>query len=321
MLLRFVCITCLYLMIVDDVQSKIVFSSSRPQMAHKNPVGSSNIFVMNSDGSGLTRLTQDGALELYPTWSPDGRHIAYTRAHWGWDIWVMNADGSNRQNLTRQVPEDIRDPTWDYTPSWHPDGDRIAFRRFIWETEETHIYMTNIDEGHIKKLIENAENPHFSPDGNRMAFQGNNDEIFVANADGTNPWRLSDEEDVELGGWSPDSRQILYSQPRGQLDTWLLFIVTVKPMFDENQGFPKRKIRMPIRFADPTFGADGKSILFSGHGGGKRWHIYRMYLEEERVIQLTFGEFIDYYPHEWKSPLPVSPRGKVPLLWGEIKEN
>ena len=78
---------------------------------------------------------------------------------------------------------------------------------------------------------------------------------------------------------------------------------------------------MPIRFADPTFGADGKSILFSGHGGGERWHIYRMYLEEERVIQLTFGEFVDYYPHEWKSPLSVSSRKKVPLLWGEVKDN
>ena len=318
MLLRFVGITCLCLLIVGDVYGKIVFSSSRPQMAHKNPVGSSNIFVIDSDGSGLRRLTQDGRIEMYPTWSPDGHQMAYER---GWDIWVMAADGSNQRNLTRQGPEDARDLLWDFTPSWHPDGNQIAFRRFILETEETHIYVINVDDGQIEKLIEHAGNPHFSPDGSRIAFQGHDDQIFVANADGTNPWRLSEEKDVELGGWSPDSKQILYSQPRGQLDIWLLFIVTVDPMFDGNRGFPKRKIRMPIRFADATFGADGKSILFSGHGGAKRWHIYRMYLENERFIQLTFGEFVDDAPHEWKSPLSVSPRKKVPLLWGEIKDN
>ena len=316
--MRIIILVACFWLVTSPLWGKIVFSSSRPQMAHKNPHGSANIFVMKSDGNSVRRLTQDGALELYPTWSPDGRHIAYGRGH-GWDIWVMNADGANRQNLTRHVPVDARDPLWDYTPSWHPDGDRIAFHRFSWETEETHIYVININDGQIKKLIKNAWKPHFSPDGRRIAFQGHDDQILVANADGTDPWVLSEEQEVELNGWSPDSKQILYSQPRGQLDTWLLFIVTVNPVFDGNQGFPKREIRMPIRFADPTFGADGKSILFSGHGGGKRWHIYRMYLENERVVQLTFGEFIDAAPHEWRSPLPVSPRGLTPTLWGEIK--
>lgn len=319
MRLRFVSITCLCLLIVGDVYSTIVFSSSRPR--HAGNPGASNIYAMNSDGSDLRRLTHQGGLATYPTWSSDGRQIAYECTGRGWDICVMNADGDNQQNITHDEAIDFREAPWDFTPSWHPDGDRIAFRRLIRETEETHIYVINIDDGQIEKRIENAGNPRFSPDGTRIAFQGHDDQIYVTNADGTNPWRLSDEKGVELGGWSPDSRQILYSQPRGQLDSWLLFIVTVDPGFDGNQGFPKRKIRMPIRFADATFGADGKSILFSGHGGAKRWHIYRMYLEDERFIQLTFGEFVDYYPHEWKSPLPVSPRGKVPLLWGEIKEN
>ena len=174
--------------------------------------------------------------------------------------------------------------------------------------------MISIDDGYVKKLIENAGNPHFSPDGHRIAFQGNSGQIFIGNADGTNLWWLSDEKDLELGGWPPDSKQILYAQPRGQLDMWLLFIVTVDPVFDGNQGFPKKRIWMPLRFADETFGADGKSILFSGHGGENRWHIYRLHIENERFVQLTSGDFGDTPPQEWKSPLSVSPLGKVPLL-------
>lgn len=319
MLLRFVSITCLCLLIVGDVYGNIVFSSSRPRIAHKNPQGS-NIFVMNSDGSDLKRLTHDGGIESYPTWSPDGRQITYERAFRGWNIWVMNADGANRQNLTRDEAIDFRKAPWDYTPSWHPDGDRIAFQRFIRETEETAIYVVRIDDGHIEKLVENAFSPRFSPDGRWIAFLANNNQLWVANADGTNPRQLSREGEVELGGWSPDSRQILYWQLGGPLDPQVLFIMTVDPVLDGKQEVPKKQIRMPVWFGDATFGADGKSILFSGHGGGKRWHIYRMYLEDERVVQLTFGEFLDYYPHEQKAPLPVSPRGKVPLLWGEIKE-
>lgn len=109
MLLRFVCITCFCLLIVDGVHGKILFSSSRPRTAPRNP-GESSIYVMNSDGSGLTRLTHDGRIEISPIWSLDGRQIAYERARRGWDIWVMGADGSNRQNLTCHVPEDVRDP-------------------------------------------------------------------------------------------------------------------------------------------------------------------------------------------------------------------
>ena len=317
MLLRFVCTTCLCLLIVDGVQGKIVFSSSRPRLAPR-VVNEDNIYVMNSDGSSLTRLTHNARINIAPVWAPNGRQIAFVSTRdKNWEIYVMDADGSNPWNLTRH-------PGWDLTPSWHPDGNRIAFKRF-WDGvglgDRSDIYAITVDGRNVKKIVENAYNPQFSPDGQRIAFQGDNDQIFVANADGTNPWLLSDEKDLELGGWSPDSRQILYSQPRGQPDPWLLFIVTVDPVFDGNQGFPKKKIRMPIRFADATFGADGKSILFSGHGGAKRWHIYRLYIESERFIQLTFGEFVDYYPQEWKSPLSVSPPGKVPLLWGEIKEN
>ena len=50
---------------------------------------------MNADGSGATRLTYNGARDLFAVWSPDGRHIAFhsNRDDGNWDIYVMNSAG------------------------------------------------------------------------------------------------------------------------------------------------------------------------------------------------------------------------------------
>ena len=72
------------------------------------------IHVMNADGSGKRRLTPNPA--IYPTWSPDGRKIAFYTGR----IFVMNADGSGKRFLTRAASPLF---TW----SWSPDGRKIAF--------------------------------------------------------------------------------------------------------------------------------------------------------------------------------------------------
>ena len=55
----------------------------------------SDIYVMNADGSGLTRLTNDPAFDTDPAWSPDGSQIAFHSLRDGnLEIYVMNADGS-----------------------------------------------------------------------------------------------------------------------------------------------------------------------------------------------------------------------------------
>jgi hypothetical protein len=71
---------------------QIVFMSLRD--------GNWEIYVVNADGSGLTRLTNDGAQDGLPTWSPDGQTIAFASDRGGaWAIWAMNRDGSNQRKL------------------------------------------------------------------------------------------------------------------------------------------------------------------------------------------------------------------------------
>ena len=93
-----------------------------------------DLYLVDADGSDLTRLTDDPAYEYAPAWSPDGSRIAFVR---GGDLWVMRASGTGARQLTSGLLVDA--------PTWSPDGRRIAFvvtsggvmeadenRRFLW---------------------------------------------------------------------------------------------------------------------------------------------------------------------------------------------
>jgi tricorn protease-like protein len=79
------------------VNAKIAFNSNRD--------GNEEIYVMNADGTGQTRLTNDAASDFLPAWSPDGSKIAFNK---GFDIFVMNADGSAQTRLTSSAAISLR---------------------------------------------------------------------------------------------------------------------------------------------------------------------------------------------------------------------
>ena len=92
---------------------KIAFDSNRD--------GNDEIYVMNSDGTNMTNLTNNPADDEFPSWSPDGTKVAFES---GYDIYVMNADGSDWTRLINWSPDN---PAWGQDPSWSPDGTKIVF--------------------------------------------------------------------------------------------------------------------------------------------------------------------------------------------------
>jgi len=99
--------------------SKIAYFSH----IHEDGIDVGDIWVMDSDGSHKTQLTDDPYYQAHPAWSPDGTTIAYTNGSWpDSHIWVMDADGTNKKQLTFGIPRDSG-------PCWSPDGKYIAFHR------------------------------------------------------------------------------------------------------------------------------------------------------------------------------------------------
>ena len=96
-----------------------------------------DVYIMNADGSALTRLTNNQGRDMWPVWSPDGQRIAFnSNRDENWNIYVVNADGSSLARLTN-------DPQDDYLGSWSPDGQRIVFTRG--SGEDAAIYVMNAD--------------------------------------------------------------------------------------------------------------------------------------------------------------------------------
>ena len=177
-------------------------------------VGGADIFVVNTDGSGLVNISNDGErIDDRPEWSPDGTRIAYSgdpcftggpnTPQGGPCVFVMNADGSNKVNLT---PEEKRAECDDGSqaegyshahhstdPTWSPDGTRIAFAGYgdICKFNSNlagEIWLMGADgSGKINLTSDQGTTdlqPAFSPDGQQIAFVRQGEGVFVIPAGG-----------------------------------------------------------------------------------------------------------------------------------------
>lgn len=260
--------------------SKIAFASDRD--------GNYEIYAMDADGGGQTRLTENAAEDLAPAWSPDSKRLAFVSNRDGNnEIYVMNADGTAQTRLTNNTADDL-------APNWSPDGTKIAF--VSQRDGNNEIYMMNPDGSDQFNLTRNPYDdvsPAYSTNGAVIAFSSNREnlrfQIYRASAGGVNDaFRLTsttDANDVNPS-WSilglsfqsdRDGNDEIYTITQSGINTPLN--ISNNPTFD----------------GEPAFSADGSKVVFSS-ARGDNFDIFIMNADGSLQTRLTSNPANDIQP-------------------------
>ena len=251
----------------ESALGRIAFVSGRD--------GNWEIYVMNADGSTQTRLTNNSASDLGPSWSPDGTKIAFFSDRDGdYEIYVMNSDGSNVTQLTN-VGQNL-------DLDWSP-GSKIAFYS---SRDGGGIFVMNADGSGLTRLTKSTGGngqPSWSPDGTKIAFMsrrgGGKGNIWVMNVDGSGPTRLTNSPgEHHQPSWSPDGTKIAFFSDRDGNDE--IYVMNAdgssQTRLTNNSGLDLL----------PSWSPDGTKIAFFSDRDGD-YEIYVMNADGSNPVKLT----------------------------------
>ena len=304
----------------------------------------SDIYVMNDDGTGRRRLTHNiTTKDNYPRWSPDGTKIAFTRymdkdkIQTSSELFLMNADGTELQRLTHNN-------VTDHYPSWFPDGTKIAFASNRSGSIEVHVLDLVSDAvTQLTGLADDNRNggsvaPDWSPDGTQLTFERflhikaglSPKNIYVMSADGQHQRPLLPNpaagEPLTLRffpRWSADGQRILFAEVQWLQDGQLEKLIV------QRIGRGKQEITdINDRLGNNWVGSGAcwmekdRAILFSLMLKDKatpNYNLYRYTFDTRGLRRITREPSDEDWPDWVEGALSVSPQGKLPTQWGEIK--
>ena len=230
---------------------------------------------------GLTAMLLSGERWLIGGLAAQGSRIAFS--HLGFDnfeIYVMDADGGIRENLSNH-------PVDDEDPDWSPDGTKIAFvsRR----TGEYQIYVMDADGKNQIKLTDGPGGkwePDWSPDGGKIAFSVRSSfkavvapHIAVMDADGLN--RVEFEDESMQPSWSPDGSKIAFVSWRDKHNE--IYVIGA-----DGQGLERLTHDLAPKWS-PSFSPDGRRIAYyASHE--EFYHIYVVGADGKNLKRLTHNE-------------------------------
>jgi hypothetical protein len=211
-----------------------------------------------------------------------------------WQIFVMNADGTNRQRRTESNADDI-------TPAWSPDGRRVAF--VSQRDGNREIYVMNANgTGLVNTTQHPAEDwtPAWSPDGKRIAFSSNrqgNWEIFIVNADGSGLRQITNDGAGSMSPvWSPDGQTMAYASKRGE--GWEIYTMPAPDAQGQVTGERRRLTFSEGNDLSPLFSPSGDRIAFESNREGNV-EIYVMSADGSNQKNLSNQPYADDHGPVW----------------------
>ncbi len=191
----------------SNTGTKIVFASDR-----NSTHGKHDLFVMEANGANQVAITNTPTIdENYPSWSPDGLSIAFSRDG---DIYRASTSGTNLQRLTSGTFQE-------FEPDWSPNGSKIVYRTGIDTVDD--IWTLNASGGGHVNVTNNGsiveERPVWSPQGDKIAFiRGafKDAEVYTMNPDGTAVTRITNNTIMDASpSWQPIPFAPTYVRPTG----------------------------------------------------------------------------------------------------------
>ena len=299
--------------------AKIVFSANRE--------GNRDIYLMNPDGSQQVNITNHGADDISPAWSPTGEQILFAsdrdRFRGSWDLYLMDPHGESVQPVFGRSADRS-------APTWSPDGKQIAYRRR--EQGQQFIYIARIDRKNEERVAIGGS-PAWSPDGTEIAFVVKAGverwEIHILNVQTRKQKVFFPPEAVPSWvrgpAWSPKGDKLAFSWlhrvPLGDFrETETIYTVNrdgtrLTQLLDDAAPTEVSPIWSPrgnellyIKADDPQ--AIHLQIFKMAFGGGP----------PEQLTHVGFGHHLG----DWFDPayaLPVSPRPQLlTTVWGSLKQ-
>ncbi len=259
---------------------KIAFTSERD--------GNLEVYVMDSDGSNLTRLTTERGEDWAVSWIGHDRLVFSTAGPMGPIFVAMNSDGSDQVTLER-LPED----GYDFT--WSADGSSLAFARTFGGS--TDLFASEADGSRGLNLTRDEFRdgyPAWSPDNQRLVFASRRadpelNQLYLIDRDGTNLTRLLESaHDCHSPAWSPDGTRIAFVAvvSEGESD---IFVV-------DSDGLNLTRLT-DAQGSDvaPAWSPDSQHLVFQSERDGN-WNIYVMNSDGSNQRRLTDDPADDIRP-------------------------
>jgi eukaryotic-like serine/threonine-protein kinase len=228
----------------------------------------------------LSQVTFAGGIDEYPAWSSDGKALLYTGE-------VGKVRKIFRQDLASgQISQLTHGDFDELQPTWSPDGREIAFVRsrqpgaklqpgdVFGEFQEGDVWVMDLPTGKESKIVENAFDPAYSPDGKRVAVDASwagPRRIWVLDREGHNPQQITTDTSEELShiapAWSPDGKKIAFQNLERTK-----FNIRVVNLDSKQMNWITNDFRINVR---PSWSGSGRFIYFSSDrsGGINIWRV------------------------------------------------
>lgn len=268
--------------------------------------GNSDVYALSIGQSQPVRLTNHGADDRDPAWSPDGERLAFASHRDGnWELYVLDVSDGRLQRLTS-------DAAFDAGPAWSPDGQWLVYESYRQNNLDLYLISADGEQGPLRLTQDPAPDysPVWSPGGRHVAFtswRNGNKDIFLLSLDeaaDAAAFNLTDSPSLheDHPAFSPDGNALAYSESSTGFD-----LVYVMPLSAYRPAGDPASVGQGQH---PTWSPDGKALTYV-HVKDSQSHLIASSLDAWSVAPQAFtanGRLDDVHWSALTLPQPLPQR-------------